>query len=172
MTTYEVPLSQGKTAIVENSYWRDLLMSMGSWTALKNSNGNTWYARHTGPRDKTTGEQHPVTMHRVIMGVTDHPQIHVDHINGDGLDNRSVNLRIATTRQNTQNIGLRRSNTSGFIGVYWNKDRRRWMARLSADGQRMFLGYFNEPEEAARARDIAAVAHHGSFARLNFPMTA
>lgn len=83
------------------------------------------------------------------MEITD-PKILVDHKNGDGLDNRKENLRVANKQQNAQN----RSGTysqSGFRGVYLNKRsgrRKRWVAQATIEGHPFTVGYFATPSEA------------------------
>jgi hypothetical protein len=106
-------------------------------------------------------------MHREVCAVADDEQ--VDHINRCKLDNRRANLRAATNRQNLGNMGLLRSNTSGFRGVSWRKRRQKWEASISVDGRNIFLGHFTDKAEAARAYDDAAKRSFGEFARLNFP---
>jgi hypothetical protein len=93
----------------------------------------------------------------------------VDHANGNGLDNRRSNLREATHAQNSANSRLSRRSTSGFKGVTWYKRTSRWRAHITADQVQRHLGYFDTPEEAARAYDTAATEAFGDFARLNFP---
>lgn len=93
----------------------------------------------------------------------------VDHINGDGLDNRRANLRPATASQNNANKKISRRNTSGYKGVAWHAASGRWRAYLGVNGKQKSLGYFADPAEAGRAYDTAALAHYGEFAVLNFP---
>jgi hypothetical protein len=110
-----------------------------------------------------------VRLHREIM---DAPAgLLVDHQNGDGLDNRRDNLRIATACQNMQNRRVRKKHTasSQFIGVYFDKGRKNWIYQLRANGKLVSTGRFASEVEAARARDRAALKYHGEFARLNFP---
>jgi hypothetical protein len=107
-------------------------------------------------------------MHRLILNPP--AGFVTDHINGNRLDNRRINLRIATHRQNCQNQrpkGLH----SQYIGVTKIRQGKweRWMAQIRHDGIRIHLGYFTDEIEAARAYDQAALAHHGEFASLNFP---
>ncbi len=113
-----------------------------------------------------------VRLHRFILGVKD-PKILIDHINGDGLDNRKANLRVATASQNHANAGKRKHNTSGFKGVHFTKRRAHlsapWAAYLGALKKTRFLGYFETAILAAQAYDIAANSYYGEFARLNFP---
>lgn len=94
---------------------------------------------------------------------------YVDHINGNGLDNRRANLRPATGSQNAYNKGPLPNNTSGFKGVSLHKASGRWVARIYAEKVAHNLGYYDTPTEAARAYDAAARELHREFARLNFP---
>lgn len=105
---------------------------------------------------------------RMLLGLID-PTLHVDHINGDTLDNRRENLRLATAQQNTCNRGPQRSNTSGYVGVATVR-RGRYRAYVRERGKLVHLGYFSDPIEAAKARDRRASEVYGEFARLNFPL--
>lgn len=107
-----------------------------------------------------------VTLHRFILGVTD-PTILVDHINGNTLDNRRSNLRTCTRKQNNQNRRADVLNQSGFRGVCFDKRAKKWKAEISSDSKRMFLGHFENPEDAAAAYNTAAKECFGDFAYLN-----
>ena len=152
----EIPLTKGKTAVVDQ---QDGHLAAFNWCAIKRA--QTWYAvRSVGPH----GRQRTVFMHRVILGAPD--QIKVDHRDHDGLNNRRGNLRLATISQNNAN-SRRPKARSGFRGVVAHG--RRWRAQIRDGGQRQYLGFFDAPEQAARAYDDAAVRLHGEFATLNFP---
>lgn len=93
----------------------------------------------------------------------------VDHVNGDKLDNRRTNLRLATKSQNEQNKRKRRSNTtSRYKGVVKMTNRKKcWRATLTMEGYNLHLGTFYTEEEAAIAYNEAAYKHFGEFALLN-----
>lgn len=109
-----------------------------------------------------------IHLHRIIIGNFD-SNIQIDHINGNGLDNRKANLRIATSSQNRRNLSrLKSNNTSGFRGV--TKHGNGWRARISAgNGKKITLGTFKNCIDAARAFDKAALELYGEFCgKLNF----
>lgn len=93
----------------------------------------------------------------------------VDHVNGNGLDNRRSNLRLATRRQNNWNRAAQRDATSGFHGVSLHKASGLWRARLRVGDAAERTTYHATAEAAARARDEMAIAARGEFACLNFP---
>lgn len=128
------------------------------WLACRAWGGNVYVRGSREPR---------VYLHKHLMGAG--PDVMVDHINGDTLDNRRINLRIATLQQNNQN--RRGFAQSGWKGVYRipHKARRQWFSAIYFNGCAKRLGSFATPEEAALAYDTAAKQFFGEFARLNFP---
>jgi len=103
-------------------------------------------------------------MHREIMSPPQ--ELVVDHINGDGLDNRKENLRVCTHAENIRNQKLNRLNTTGYKGVCVNREK--WISRIKVNGKLLYLGRYNTPEEAAQVYDEAARKYFGKFASLNF----
>jgi len=79
----------------------------------------------------------------------------IDHINRIKDDNRLVNLRLATRSENMTNVGLRCDNKSGHTGILWNKNMRKWEARIVINKVRQTLGYFTDINEAVTARQNA-----------------
>lgn len=89
-----------------------------------------------------------------------------DHINGVRDDNRWLNLRAVTPADNVRNSKMAKNNTSGVVGVFWNKKYERWEAKIKLTGKYKFLGYFNSIHQAAIARKNAEIkygfhANHG-----------
>jgi hypothetical protein len=95
----------------------------------------------------------------------------VDHRNGNGLDNRRINLRLCTDAQNRANRRLQRNNKSGFKGVFLNAKNGKFLAHVQVNKKTFYLGSFVSPIDAAKAYDKAAKLHFGEFARLNFDNT-
>lgn len=95
---------------------------------------------------------------------------YVDHINGDHLDNRRRNLRIASASENNYNARIRCDNSSGFKGVSFNKRKDKYRSYINFERKPIHIGYFDNPEDAARAYDTAARFLFGEFACVNFPL--
>lgn len=106
--------------------------------------------------------------HRVIWKwMTGHDPRVIDHINGNKSDNRWVNLREGETIDNMRNLALRRTNTSGFTGVSFNKKRGAWVAYINDRYQHLHLGTFSSREDACAARLMAsrALGYHPNHGR-------
>lgn len=91
------------------------------------------------------------------------PKNQVDHINGIKDDNRWCNLREATRNENLYNIGKYPRNKSGFKGVDFVRSLKKWQARITVNGERIHLGYFDNPELAGQAYQVYAKNLHGDF---------
>lgn len=112
------------------------------------------------PNKQETRILHRVIMSRVLGRELTSDE-HVDHINGNPLDNRRENLRIASPRDNNYNKGLYSNNTSGYKGV--SKRGERYTAYIQVDGKKKHLGYFDDPKEAHEAYCAAGRELYGDF---------
>lgn len=106
-------------------------------------------------------------LHRVITGVAD--GLFVDHINGDKLDNRRINLRIVTRDQNAKNVAgkARAVAANGFKGLKAMKNGK-YEVRIRHDGRQLYLGTYASAVEAAYVYDMASIQYHGEYGRRNF----
>jgi len=176
----KIKLTQGKFALVDDEDFEEL--NQYKWCAYIDKKNGMYRAMRSvviqyNPKMKTKG----IIMHRAILGIVD-PKIHVDHIDGNSLNNTRANLRKATPTQNGANRRTSKANTSGYRGVcfrkksgtdrYGNKlpfPKKEWVAQININGKRVGLGYFTTAEEAARAFDKAAKMIYGDFCgKLNF----
>ncbi len=148
-----IPLGNGLFALVDAADYRRV--SKYRWYAKRH--GRTTYA--TCLRKGRT-----VYMHRMVVRAR--KGCIVDHIDGNGLNNRRCNLRICTHQQNQANRGPR-GGSSRFVGVLRHKDK--WEAGIRYRGKYFYLGLHDDEVEAARARDRKAYELHGEYAYLNFP---
>jgi len=127
---------------------------------------NCFYAQMLEPNVITSKKV--LHMHQIILEVPE--GMVVDHINIDGMDNRSANLRAATRAQNSRNRKkFPRPCSSKYKGVSWHKNVLKWQAEVMFEKKRIYLGYFKNEIDAAKAYDEAAKKYHGEFACLNFP---
>lgn len=116
-----------------------------------------------------------VRMHRLVLGLPDDATVVPDHINGDGLDNRRCNLRIATPRLNVANSRPRRTGSSRYRGVSrvtWDRPVAGgsgcgWRADVSPGNHQIYLGLFQTEDEAALAFNAVSLLLNGAYARLN-----
>ena len=115
---------------------------------------NTVYAHHKGRKSGT------LLLHRVILNAPRHLQ--VDHRDGNGLNNKRNNLRLATSSQNNHNRHKIKAR-SGVQGVKFSKNR--WEARINIDKKEIYLGRFITKEQATIVRELAAKRYFGEFAQ-------
>lgn len=118
------------------------------------------------------GGSHNVAAHRIVFALTHGywPPDEIDHRNGVRSENKIVNLREATHAENGQNRKRRSDNTSGYPGVSWSKEDRKWRAMIMVSERAVYLGHFDTPEQAF-ARYLAAKAELHPFAPLPYGLT-
>ncbi len=160
---------------VSGSNWINLgnsLFALVDSEDYESLNTFVWHVRSDGyaVRNKTKAESSIrglIRMHRQVLNVDN--TTHVDHVNGNILDNRRSNLREANDFQNSGNQKIRKNNTSGYKGVVWDKRDEKWLAQISISGKGKYLGRFDTVEQAAKSYDEAARLYFGEFAALNIP---
>ena len=104
-------------------------------------------------------------LHRMLLGAPAGMQ--VDHIDGDPTNNRRANLRLCSHADNHKNLRKPTNNTSGYKGVSWCKQKKRWQSKIRAGGKQYHLGRFDTPEQAKAAYDAAAERLFGDFKRAS-----
>lgn len=155
MATVQVKLTKGMHALIDEEDLPKTQIPGIRWTAQKSvsrSGKVSYYA---------TGF---VYMHHLVLQVP-----RVDHKDHDGLNNTRLNLRAATSSQNSANTGkyTNKSYTSKYKGVCWVKGKKKWRANIFTGSRKAHIGYFEDEIEAARAYNAAALKAFGEFACLN-----
>lgn len=151
-----IKLTRGLEAIVDDDVYEEIMKH--KWHTLKTG----YAARSSGGRKN----KKMVYMHRAIMKAD--IGISVDHINGNKLDNRRENLRLCSHSENCRNSKKPKCTaTSKYKGVYWDKTKNAWAARIKKDYIGIFLGRYPTEIDAARAYNQAAITLFGVYARLN-----
>ena len=144
----------------------------GIFTWIKKTSKKIIIGDEAGTKDKINGYRNitinytPYREHRLVWlyihGIF--PINFIDHINGIKDDNRLINLREANHSQNMANRIKRKDNDSGLKGVTWRKDVSKWKASITIDKKTLYLGYFDNKEDAHEAYKQAAIKYHGEFA--------
>jgi hypothetical protein len=124
---------------------------------ITGSYGKEYAATRLGP--------YTILMHRLVLPTA--PNYEPDHIDGDGLNNQSSNLRPVTRQQNSANSKPKNGNK--YKGTYYDKRRGHWVAQIHKGEDYYYLGSYATQEEAARAFDRKAYELNGPYAYINFP---
>lgn len=154
-----IELTKGQVAIVDDEDFDNLAQYRWHFQ----SSGYAARCKRYCPRKEN--KHHTVLMHREIMLTP--VGMDTDHLNGNKLDNRRCNLRIATQSQNRCNTGCQKDNPLGLKGVSKVLRDGRYSAVIQFQGKRKYLGSYLTPQEAKAAYDLAAIDIHKEFARLN-----
>lgn len=147
----QIALSRGKYAMVDDGDYP--VLSRYTWSC--DSNG--YAVRHETKQEYGMNKRKMVKMHRQVFHAPEGQ--YIDHINRDKLDNRKCNLRIVDNHTNQRNTKVSTLNTSGFKGVYWDKKYKRWCARMTHYGKRIFGGGFCNKIEAVKAYERLVLAY-------------
>lgn len=127
--------------------------------------GQTWRVRRYDPAvwKALKKIRYSISMHRELLQAPS--AMVVDHINGDGLDNRRTNLRLCLVADNNKNRRHRQStNTSGVHGVFWERDIAKWRVQITINNKAKHIGVFTNIDEAKIARKRAEALYYGDFA--------
>lgn len=135
----QIQLTQEQMALVSPEDFE--VISQFRWHAVRC--GNHWYARRSV---KSSGRVTVIQMHRQLMQVGSEEKRFVDHINGNGLDNRRENLRLVTHSENNCNRHKIKSST-GFIGVY--PQANGYVVRIRCNEKNYYVGFYENLMEAA-----------------------
>lgn len=161
-----IPLTKGQYAIVDADDYRWL--KWWRWCVAANSGQRNYAVRRGRDYD---GKKRLIWMHRMIMDAP--ADLVVDHVNGNGLDNRKCNLRLCTQADNCRNRSRRKGNgtvQSMYRGVtLCSRTKEAWVAAISVSGRGVHLGRYRTQESAAKAYDSAATLLGYTTARLHFP---
>lgn len=143
----EIQLTRGQIALVDDEDYE--VLSQYKWFALKGK--ITYYAARN--ITVSPGKQTLLLMHVEIMKLHKlHKEgLDVDHADHNGLNNTKGNLDCMSHRKNLENNS---KNTSGYPGVCWHKKRRKWYSMATINGRKKFLGSFDTPQEAHKARQL------------------
>jgi hypothetical protein len=156
MEVISVPLTKGHTALIDAC---DAHMVLPFSWYLEETMGKKYARKWKSPSSLYE------KMHRLILNAP--PRLCVDHINGDGLDNRRHNLRLATRAQNSQNF-CRAKRKGRYVGFSYDLARGKYNMQVKANGI-IYSTRYNTEMEAAIAHDRVVKRVHGEFAILNFP---
>lgn len=163
----KVKLTLGQIALIDNDDFENL--SRFRWCAKLAkvlANGQKKYIAVTANYQPFLKQNKPIKMHRLIMKCP--PGLTVDHIDGNTLNNRKSNLRIATLSENNKNKRSLIKPRSGLKGVYAVANSvRRWRSQIMSERKLFYLGTFATKEEAVLAYNGAAKVHHQKFANFS-----
>ena len=147
-----IALPCGTTVLLDEADFS--LIAPYKWTALRTRG----YAYVHGYKERKGRVPQWIYMHRLLLS---EPVGRVDHVNGNGLDNRRSNLRVVTHSQNLFNGGKKRGvYSSRYRGVFWHTKAQKWCACVTLQGHRHHLGFHVKEEDAA-------LAYNAGLDRLN-----
>jgi hypothetical protein len=150
----EIILTKGKKTLVDDQDF--------DWL-----NQFKWHynARCYAVRTEYKPKKHTIFMHREIIKTP--KGLFTDHKNGNTLDNRRDNLRVATSKDNQRNQKVRLGSISGLKGVSLDRGHKKWKVAVGR-GKGSYVGHFEDKKEAAIAYNKVAKEKFGEFARLNY----
>ena len=146
-----ITTSKNEEILIDEEYYTDL-------------NKYSWHIKSSGYAcARISGKLQ--LMHRYLLNAKSNEII--DHINGNKLDNRKLNLRYSNPLNNAHNKTKLENTTSKYIGVHFYKSRNKYVSALTKAGKKYHLGYFETEKEAALAYNTKAIKLYGEYANLN-----
>ena len=155
----EIQLTQGKVALVDD----DDFEYLNQWKWYSSNIRGKFYVGRSITVSKYKRKH--ILIHRFIMN-PDKGMV-IDHLDGNPLNNQKKNLRICTHEDNMRNCKISIKNTSGYKGVYFDKKNNTYKSAIKFNKETIYLGYYIDPIDAARAYNTAAIKYFGEFANLN-----
>lgn len=144
--------------VLRNIYHKEVCRTIIDLEDVELVRNYKWYMNRQGyvASDSNKERNH---LHRFVMNAK--KREYIDHINRNILDNRKINLRFVTNRINTANTKISKNNTSGVVGVYFSKPRKKWIAQIFYMYKPIYLGGFGTIEEATKVRKDAELKYFG-----------
>lgn len=150
-------------------YWKHRDVSMFSGAKYQMRQCNAWNTKNAGKEIRQSDRRY-ITLsisrkrykvHRVIWAFHygEWPKQTLDHINGNTYDNRIVNLRDVSVKENSRNRSISSNNKSGYMGVSLYERTKKWVAHIKVDGKKIHLGYFSTVDDAIAARKAAEIQY-------------
>ena len=137
------------------------LFDLNDYESIKNY---CWYETNNNYIATRNPETRKIQLlHHLVLGFHDEE---IDHINRKKNDNRKQNLRLVTRQQNCVNKSIQSNNTSGIVGVYWDKAKNKWVGSLTFDGRKYFKR-FGTKEEAIEYRKLLEITYFGEYAPVD-----
>lgn len=149
----KIQLTKGKYAIVDDEDY-DFL---SQWKWYCNPQGYAVRENYIGI-DNGKKTRKTIRMHRIINKTPNN--LEVDHIDGNRLNNQKINLRNVSHEKNMFNLGIAKNNKSGYSGISWHKETKKWRAYINLKGKQIYLGIYKTIEEAILNRQKAKQKYH------------
>lgn len=160
--TVGIYLAQGFITLIDVENLPLVEQYKNRWYATWGKMGNTKVCYATTGIQNADGKRERLYMHNLIMNPQ--PGQEVDHVHGVRLDNRKSELRLCSYFESQYRIRSRANSTSGYRGVVWNTQVKKWQAHITVDGKRKYVGGYHSAGRAHEECCKALTDLHGEFA--------
>jgi hypothetical protein len=135
-------------AMTGKLFWK---VNRGGTAKAGDEAGCKWERKHLIYRKIAIDGKHYLA-HRIcwLLYYGNMPKYAIDHIDGNGLNNKIENMRDVSTSGNQRNQRMQSNNTSGVTGVFWHKQTEKWQALVRVNGKQKYLGLFTDITEAEK----------------------